>query len=101
SRFLWHRYDASSLSLCPSPSLSLPLSLCPSPTVLLPLSHSLSLSSSPSLCPSPFNCITRNIKRHLPYSTFFSSIFLSLSLYFLSHHLSASLHFLSFFQIGR
>src|SRR4029434_10229928 len=32
----------------------------------------------PSLCPSPFNCITRNIKRHLPYSTFFS---LHLSLY--------------------
>src|SRR4029434_4634359 len=32
----------------------------------------------PSLCPSPFNCITRNIKRRLPYSTFFS---LHLSLY--------------------
>src|SRR4029434_9106775 len=28
--------------------------------------------SSSSLCPSPFNCITRNIKRHLPpsHSTF-------------------------------
>src|SRR4029434_10362358 len=33
---------------------------------------------SSSLCPSLFNCITRNIKRHLPYSTFFS---LHLSLY--------------------
>ena len=33
---------------------------------------------SSSLCPSPFNCITRNIKTHLPYSTFFS---LHLSLY--------------------
>src|SRR4029434_4250362 len=27
---------------------------------------------STSLCPSPFKCITRNIKRHLPYSTSFS-----------------------------
>src|SRR4029434_6842036 len=25
-----------------------------------------------SLCPPPFNFITRNIKRHLPYSSFFS-----------------------------
>src|SRR4029434_8986061 len=33
---------------------------------------------SSSLCPSPFNCMTRNIKRHHPYSTFFS---LHLSLY--------------------
>src|SRR4029434_2762973 len=31
-----------------------------------------------SLCSSPFNCLTRNIKRRLPYSTFFS---LHLSLY--------------------
>ena len=35
---------------------------------------------SSSLCPSPFNCITRNIKRHLPYSPFFLSIFPSFSL---------------------
>src|SRR4029434_9439141 len=27
---------------------------------------------SSSLCTSPFNCITRNIHRHIPYSTFFS-----------------------------
>src|SRR4029434_387571 len=27
---------------------------------------------SSSFCPFPFNCITRNIKRHLPTSTFFS-----------------------------
>src|SRR4029434_2094572 len=55
---------------------------------------------SSSLCPSPFNCITRNINRHLPYSTFFLSIFLSipLTLLFLTLHLSASLYFLSFFQ---
>src|SRR4029434_8084373 len=56
---------------------------------------------SSSLCPSAFNCITRNIKRHLPYSTSFSlSIFLSIPLTLLSFtlHLSASLHFLSFFQ---
>src|SRR4029434_2698799 len=33
---------------------------------------------SSSFCPSPFNCMTRNIKRHLPYSPFFS---LHLSLY--------------------
>src|SRR4029434_2693968 len=50
---------------------------------------------SSSLCPSPFNCLTRNINRHLPYSTFFLSIFLfiSLSLLSLTLHLSASLNF--------
>ena len=45
---------------------------------------------SSSLCPSPFNCITRNIKRHLPYSPFFS-LHLSLypfHIYFLSHSIS-------------
>src|SRR4029434_6340532 len=55
---------------------------------------------SSSLCPSPFNCKTRNIKRHLPFSTFFLFIFLSIPLTLLSltlHH-SASLHFVSFFQ---
>src|SRR4029434_10618128 len=42
-----------------------------------------------SLCPSPFNCLTRNIKRHLPSSTFFS-LHLSLypSHYFFSHSIS-------------
>src|SRR4029434_8584620 len=53
---------------------------------------------SSSLCPSPLSCITRNIKRHLPYPPFFSSFFLSSHIYFLSHSLPASLHFLSFFQ---
>src|SRR4029434_8855216 len=54
------------------------------------------VQGSSSLCPSPFNCITRNIKRHLPYSTF---LFISLSLLSLTLHLSASLHFLSMFNI--
>src|SRR4029434_2238312 len=56
--------------------------------------------ASSSLCPSPVNCITRNIKRHLPYSTFLSlHLSLYLSVYFLSHSISL-LHsiFLSFFQ---
>src|SRR4029434_4011082 len=34
-----------------------------------------------SLCPSPFNFITRNIKRHLPFSTFFFSLSFSLSIF--------------------
>src|SRR4029434_2111289 len=42
--------------------------------------------------------VTRKIKRHHPYSTFFFSIFLSIPLTLLSFtlHLSASLHFHSF-----
>src|SRR4029434_8551049 len=59
---------------------------------------------SSSLCPSPFNCITRNINRHLPSSNFFSLhlsifLFISLSLLSLTLHLSASLHFSLFLSI--
>src|SRR4029434_7299871 len=50
---------------------------------------------SSSLCPSPFKCITRNIKRHLPYSTFFHSIFLSIP-FLLQLFFPSSIH-LSFF----
>ena len=52
---------------------------------------------SSSLCPSPFNCITRNTNRHLPYSTFFSlhlSLYLSQSTF--SH--TPSLCFTPFFS---
>src|SRR4029434_6723682 len=49
------------------------------------------IQGSSSLCPSPFNCITRDIKRHLPYSNLFSVSFL---LSFLHSSFLSPLYFL-------
>src|SRR4029434_4619601 len=70
------------------------ISVCKLACTCASLTPARRFQGSSSLCPSPFNCMTRNINRHLPYSTFLSIfLFISLSLLSLTVHLFASIHF--------